>query len=491
MFNLDLKRAETALHAGRLEEACQILRSSSMTRHAAGQKLLDRLVDALIARSQNHFDQENLSQARSDLAVAKKLAGSQTRIVELETQINRHERLLAQRSADESNGRWEAEVSRLIAAGQHEEALVTLRKIQRDGSVSVLDNWQPMLEPAVTALTNRAAADLVAGHLDRCQSTLATLNAAGFRGTAQQELKTQLGRCYNVRRAVEQSNYAEASRELKLLARKIPDASWINEMLESVQLCMDHVESVKAGPFGLLDLPTFGRPVRSAIPVAQVAAEPMRSYQSSFMNNISSDNDPLQEHGLTTVRSILQVDQLGSLLLVQGNVCSVGSASASNCDVTLQTEGSKDRILVCRDGEDYFASCRKAFLVNDRLADRHLLNHGDTIRVGKRGRLKFSQPVAASSTAVLQISGSKMKRRDIRAIVLFDDVIMFGRGRGHFRLPSLATPIILRAASDSGGDFLIHQQGERDHKLLRHDSSLLINDCQFSLSSTDTTRSNS
>ena len=490
MFNLDLKRAETALHAGRLEEACQILRSSSMTRHAAGQKLLDRLVDALIARSQNHFEQENLSQARSDLAMAKKLAGSQTRIVELETQINRHERLLAQKSADESNGRWEAEVSRLIAAGQYEEALVTLRKIQRDRSVSALDNWQPMLEPAITALTDRAAADLVAGHLDRCQSTLATLNEAGFRGTAQQELKAQLGRCYNVRRAVERSDYVEASRELKLLARKIPDATWIDEMLASVQLCLDHVESVKAGPFGLLDLPTFSRSPAANRSAQPIAAAPMRSYKSSFMNNTPSDNDPLHDYGLTTVRSILQVDHLGSLLLVQGDLCSVGSATASNCDVTLQTDGSKDRIVICRDGEDYFASSQKAFSVNDLSAKRHLLNHGDTIHVGKRGRLKFSQPVAASSTAILQISGSKMKRRDIRAIVLFDDAIMFGRGRGHFRLPSLATPIILRAA-DSGGDFLIHQQGQRDHKLLRHDSSLLINDCQFSLSSTDTTRSNS
>ncbi|MDA8564325.1 hypothetical protein N9L06_07735, partial [Mariniblastus sp.] len=102
----------------------------------------------------------------------------------------------------------------------------------------------------------------------------------------------------------------------------------------------------------------------------------------------------------------------------------------------------------------------------------------------------FLKPVAASSTAILQISGSKMKRRDIRAIVLFDDAIVFGRGRGHFRLPSLSAPIILRAAADSSGEFLIHQQGEREHKLLSHDSSLLISDCQFSLSSTQTTRSN-
>ena len=138
MFNLDLKRAETALHAGRLEEACRILRSSSMTRHADGQKLLDRLVDAFLERSQKHFDQENLFQARSDLALAEKLGGRQIGIVQLKGQVDRRERSIANDAADKKIERCSAEVSRLLDAGQHEEALIAFRKLQRECSDDVL-----------------------------------------------------------------------------------------------------------------------------------------------------------------------------------------------------------------------------------------------------------------------------------------------------------------------------------------------------------------
>ena len=93
--------------------------------------------------------------------------------------------------------------------------------------------------------------------MDRCETTLRLLSEAGFRGSVQQELRVQLNRCYNVRNAVERSDYVEANRELKLLARKILGATWIDEMIESVQVCLDQVESVKAGPVGLLDRPSF------------------------------------------------------------------------------------------------------------------------------------------------------------------------------------------------------------------------------------------
>lgn len=483
MFNLDLKRAETALHAGRLEDACQILRSSSVARHANGQKLIDRLVNALLDRSEEHFEKQDFRQARSDAELAAKLGGRQIRVTQMLMQVDAKDVSIARHASHRLEQQVSDEVSRLVAAGQHEEAIVRFRKLQRDGASS--DHFKQLIEPSVTKLTERAHSDLVSGLLDRCETTLRSLSEAGFSGSVQRELKIQLNRCYNVRRAVERSDYADANRELKLLARKIPDATWITEMIESVQVCLDQVECVKAGPFGLLDQPSFVPSVR------RVSSAVGHWNKRGRMNRQSGENDRSHEDRPSTVRSILQVDQLGSLLLIQRDICSVGAATASNCDVALQTEGSKDRILICRDGEDYFASSRKAFFVNDLLAERHLLNHGDTIHVGKRGRLKYSRPVPASSTAILHIVGNKMKRRDIRAIVLIGDAVVFGRNRGHFRLPSFEPPVILRAAADSNEDFLIHQQGERDHRLFPQDSTLQINDCQFALSSIQTTRSTS
>ncbi len=481
VFNLDLKRAETALNSGRLEEACRILKSSTATRHANGQKMIDRLVGALVDRSEKNFEQENFAQARRDAELAAKLGGRQLRVTRMLMQVDAKERSIARHASSQHEQRISEEVSRLVATGQHEEAISRFRKLQRDGWMA--DQFKQLIEPSVTKLTERANEDLVSGLLDRCETTLRLLNEAGIDGSVQQEVKVQLNRCYNVRRAVEESDYVDANRHLKLLARKLPEATWISDMLDSVQVCLDRVECVKAGPFGLLGQASF-LPPEQRMPSALGNWNKRRR-----MNRHGGEYDRSNEAGPSAVRSILQVDQLGSLLLVQGDICSVGAATASRCDVTLQTEGSKDRILICRDGEDYFATSQQPFFVNDLLASRHLLEHSDSIHIGKRGRLKYSRPVAASSTAVLQITGSKMKRRDIRAIVLVDDVVVFGQNRGHFRMSGFDSPIMLRAMPDTNDGFLIHQQGETLHQPFPVDSALQIHDCQFSLSSTQTTGS--
>ena len=481
MFNLDLKRAEAALHAGRLKDACRILRSSSATQHANGQKLIDRLVNSLLDRSEEHFEKQDFLQARRDAELAAKLGGRQIRVTQMLMQVDAKDVSIARHASRQHEQRVTDEVSRLVAAGQHEGAIARYRKLQRAGASS--DRFDPLIEPSVTKLTDRARSDLVSGQLDRCETTLRSLSDAGFCGSTQQELRNQLDRCYNVRRAVERSEYADANRELKLLARKIPDATWINEMIESVQVCLAQVECVKAGPFGLL--------AQTGLTSSAQRTPSLIGHwnKRGRMNRQSDEHDRLNGDRLSATRSILQIDQLGSLLLIQGDICSVGAATASSCDVALQTDGSREHVLIRRDGEDYFASSREAFFVNDLLAERHLLSHGDAIHVGKRGRLKYFRPVPASSTAILQIVGSKMKRRDIRAIVLIDDAIVFGRDRGHFRLPNFQPPVILRASDNSNEDFLIHQQGERDRRLFPRDSTLQINDCQFSLSSIQTTGS--
>jgi len=50
VFNLDLKKAETALNAGRLDEAFSMLTSTPQRFHADGQRLVDQLVAALLTR---------------------------------------------------------------------------------------------------------------------------------------------------------------------------------------------------------------------------------------------------------------------------------------------------------------------------------------------------------------------------------------------------------------------------------------------------------
>jgi len=188
--------------------------------------------------------------------------------------------------------------------------------------------------------------------------------------------------------------------------------------------------------------------------------------------------------------TLLHVDQLGSLLVLTQSQVTIGTTSSSRvsgknggADVVLQTEGG-GLITVQRSGEDYLAQSTEPFVVNDRSSRQHLLSNGDTIEVGKRGRLKFLRSVSASDSAVLRITGSKMKQRQIRSIVLMGDSLVFGPTSGHFRLANLRSRVIMRPVVGEDA-FMIHQQGHAERQSLIPGAAASFDGCQFSLEMTD------
>ena len=181
-------------------------------------------------------------------------------------------------------------------------------------------------------------------------------------------------------------------------------------------------------------------------------------------------------------QSLLQVDQLGGVLLLRGNSISIGTPGiASDSTIVLQTDGLASRIQISRDGEDYFVCSDSGLFVNNVLADRHILTNGDIITVGARGRLKFLRPVAASNSAILVVQGAKLKRRDIRGIVLVDDAIVFGDSNCHFSVPNLPRRVIVRPTGPEH-EFLIHEKGSSEQHLLADGQTKSIAGVGFTLS---------
>ena len=88
VFNIDLKKAETALDAGRLDEAFAMLTSTPKRFHAEGQQLVDRLVAALLERGIAHYQQLRFGAARDDAALAKRLGGPQVEVENLLQQVD-------------------------------------------------------------------------------------------------------------------------------------------------------------------------------------------------------------------------------------------------------------------------------------------------------------------------------------------------------------------------------------------------------------------
>ena len=475
MFKLDLKKAEVALEAGRLDEAAGLLEGSKGVEHALGQQLKDRLVAELVKRGQQHLADDRLAAAGADVGLAKKLGGHQVAVLALEQQLDENERVVAQGIKDRSMADSKAQLESLLAAGENESAIrffKSLHKVQQ-------------AEPSIVELVTKAAGSLVtgawedfnSGRLDRCNRT--TQLIAGVKqlpgGADQVELFGLLEKVQSALVAAGDARYSEAADELKRVQLVAADASWIDDALAGLQKCIQGLGEFMTGPLGLLD------GASSQVPLVNHGSPK----QNKFLN-ATGLRRPVSA-ALSCGRSILQVDQVGSLLMLVGEHFSIGTTSTKNHpDVVLQTEGMREAVFIRRSGEDYIAACSTPFVVNGRSLREHLLADGDTIEIGKRGRLTFSKPVAASSTAVLQIKGSKLVRRDIRSIILVGDAALFGDCASHFRVPGLKYRVIVRLVSGmanapSETEFLIHQKGDSDPQLLRSGEQVLVGECQFSL----------
>jgi len=245
-----------------------------------------------------------------------------------------------------------------------------------------------------------------------------------------------------------------------LLQQVAGDCDWIIAARDALTSAIGHLNSVMSGPLGLL---TAQLPPQS-VHETTVAAEPpsLAATETSL---------PAQ--------CVLQVDTLGSLLLLTSDTVTVGAANRTSAvDVALMTEGHSAPITLRRDGDDYFAESTAAFSVIGQSVTRRLLTSGDTLAVGSRGRLRFVKPVAASNSAVLRITGSRMARRDIRSVVLMADSLLFGPVGSHFRLPSVEVHIVLHRDRDG---YALRQLNTAEAWTLRADSSTEINDIRFGL----------
>jgi hypothetical protein len=82
--------------------------------------------------------------------------------------------------------------------------------------------------------------------------------------------------------------------------------------------------------------------------------------------------------------------------------------------------------------------------VNERASQEKTLSDGDIVQVGKRCRFRFRCPTAAVPTAVLELSGTRLSRPDIRSVVLFDETLIVGAGpSSHLVTRDLDQPLIL------------------------------------------------
>ena len=458
-----------AIEGGRLDEAFQLLRSSAETKHANGQRLSDRLITELLNRAQLHLDHDRLQAAQLDAEMAKQLGGQQVAVVQLLEQVDNRQRSQAGHARKAASSDKLRHLETLVKTSDHEQTLKWLatQSVSFRESPETID----LVAKPIAELKTLSAADFNSGRLDRCAAKINLLLEIGNKSQDTIELHEQLIRCRSVDQAIQEAKFEVALRTIQIIQQVSAKAVWVKSALAAIKQCQTGIDTLHAGPLGLL-------PSRLAEPLqpSLLTAAPQRPLPKkpvpSPMNLVANSN---------CSQSLLQVDQLGGILLLRGNSISIGTPRiASDSTVVLQTDGLTSKIKISRDGEDYFVSSNDGLFVNDYMAKQHILNHGDIITVGARGRLKFLRPVAASNSAVLIVQGAKLKRRDIHGIVLVDEAVIFGDSHCHFSVPNLPRRVIVRP-NDSGQEFLIHEKGASQQHRLAYGQSRSIADVGFTL----------
>jgi hypothetical protein len=144
-------------------------------------------------------------------------------------------------------------------------------------------------------------------------------------------------------------------------------------------------------------------------------------------------------------RFILQVDGAGAFLVVRSAVTKIGPISSTALpDVPLIADATAPAVSIERVEDDYFLRGVSPVAVNDKPVTNTLLGSGDRIGLSPRCRFTFALPHAASTTAVLDLSGARYPRSDVRRVILLDRDLILGPGpASHVRVPGLAAPVVL------------------------------------------------
>lgn len=512
VFHLAYQRAEVAMKAGRLDEVVSLLAAPQLRGHRNGQKLLDRLVDALVTRGHEHLSADRDEDARNDVFHAKQLAGHRADVAELARQVDvkladhrdrqrQHDKQLkvagkqiqagaltigaklveamgdprSTGSLAEDVELQRATLSDAIARmrtaldqGDHEAAIAIYAELTEQHQMR--PEVSGVAAEAAEQLCRRANDALREGRLDRLAAMETSCAALRHRFCEVREMAELLERCRRIRNSLTSADYSAAEQELSLLGHVAEDDGWIETTGNAIREAIGQLALIQSGPLGLLAATETNSP---ALPAA---LGPVMS--SDFAD--------------APQQSLLQVDGLGSLLLLRQTSVKIGGAGrSSSCDLPLLTDSVVAPLMVRRDGDDYLAHSDAPFKVNGRTIKHKLLTSGDTIEIGRRGRLRFRKPVAASGSAVLELTAAGLARGDIRHVVLMADSLLFGPRGTHFPVESIDTAIVLsliegqfalrRLAPSPQSEHLPTTTSQRSRMHLRFGESVVIDGTRFSL----------
>ena len=484
MLNMQLKQAETAFADGRLDEACQLAARSEIREHKSGQKLIGRIVTALLKRGEEHLANQRIDEAGRDCRAADRLAGNKPEIAELRKQLNAKLKANAihqqQREQVVRAARQEFDRGALSLGGRMLEqfdgdtqagAVARELRLRRESADATVKRAEVAIKQSVFEAAVRELADLRrnfpnhpcfdelvnqfsigagkqlqdyldAGRLDRARMLLQRTGSLVECSCQLAEVAASMEQFELAAAAYQSGRYRETANTLARMATIFPKARWIAAALKDAKSAADASEALDAGPLGMLD---SGQPGISAAMNHSAKAK-----QRPVMGAIPG-GAPAAGHISNSDRALLSIEGVGSYLVLRNPIVRIGSGSSSRTnDIGLVNAGTNATLTIERVQGDYFLRSEDPVAVNDRQTREKLLTTGDRISLNRRCGLKFILPNPASTTAVLELTTAKLKRPEIRRVILWDDSIVMDQSRAaHVQLQQADPPVVIVARNGS------------------------------------------
>ena len=491
---LKIKQAEHALADGRLDEACELADDSFVRGHARGQRLIGRLVEALLTRARKHLSAGQAQPALLDCDKAKSFGGNLAEVAEIRAEAagaaaghhkSRRRRVdlvaAAQRHVEEGRLSVGEEMLADLTGDSTADDLrrqATARRAAGEAALSRAEtaakqrNWSEAIDALQAAATqhpqDRRLAEVKAGvvsavaadvrqNIIRGRPDLAglllpcLLPLAGDHPDVADAARA-LEECGGAWEHIRRDRLGEAREALRRVEKMLPEAKWLKGAIEQVARAAEAMESLRAGPLGMM------RPAPTAKTIVPEQSDP-HEWETV-------PDDPIVAAGSAAElpqRVQLHVDGSGGVLVLRASRVTIGAVSAPEPpDVGLLADPQLPVVTIERIDGDYFLRSRTPVTVGAKAVTNTLLADGDRIALSPRCYLRFSLPHAASTTAVLDLAGARLPQADTRRVILMDREIVLGRGASaHIRNGLLSGQAVL--------------QVKDDHLLCRTELSMTIN----------------
>jgi tetratricopeptide (TPR) repeat protein len=446
-WRIQLRQAEEALKADRLEEAQELLSRGDVRDYQPAKRLLSELAGRFAARGRRRSDLGASSAGWRDLETAMKLGGDDAAVGGLRE-------LLVGRTLEEAErflaaGDAPAALARLSALDGHHAATPEVRRLRQVAlkvDVARRLEREGRFAQAEATLAGAVALRPDLKHLEEYQGGLKK------KATETVQLRERLHDALEYGRWNEALGYAERLLEAvpgDRVAKEARDRAW-----SAVNLPLGLGRGEGGGHVPRESSDWIVAKIQEATPLGSLAA-PLPKGDGTRMNGHSphaagrsanlGQRDAAQ-------RFVLWIDGVGGYLVCEGGEIVLGQpVPGSPADVPILGDLSRQHATIRRSGEGYVISPRKETKIDGKaISDVAPLGDGVLIELGEGVRLRFRRPHPLSASARLEFASRHRTQPPVDGVILMAESLVLG--------PAANSHVVCR--NWPRNVVLFHQQGE-------------------------------